>query len=101
MLPLITSVITTVALLHNKMSLVVNVVVVVLMIKRITRSFFVILMLHVVVVSLLLRLRCFAFTTFPPAVDTVIDVVEVFVAELIDPAETDFLHYSFVSVASR
>ena len=90
-LTLITSVITSITLVGNKMPLLVNVVVVMLMIEPITRSFFIVLMLHVVMVSLLLGLRCFTFTSFSPAVDAVVNVVKVFVAKLINPTETDFL----------
>ena len=48
-------------------------------------------MLHVIMISLLLRLRGFALASLAPAIDTVINVVEIFVAKLIDTAETDFL----------
>ena len=90
-----------ISFLATSISLLVDVVVIVNVIVAVGIPILIILMLLIIMISLLFGLWCFAFASFPPAVDAVVDIVKVFVGEFVDAAETELLRCSHVSKQSQ
>ena len=78
----------------------VEVIIVVNMIVAIDIPILIVLIFLIIVISLLLRLRCFTFASFPPAINAVIDVVEIFIGEFVNAAKTDLLQHINMSKLS-
>lgn len=90
-------VVASISFIATSIPLLVEVIIVMIVIVVIVIPILIVLMFQIIMISLLLRLRCFTFTSFPPAIYAVINVIEIFIGELVDSTETDLLQISEVS----